>query len=117
MKIKFVNERALAPMLRDVLWTEDGGDNRRGTFKAQVLEGESQSASAGPTLDPIAANPWTVRVPESNPDNVLAALVKMGDELTIAPGVTLTVQQVTKAMDGYLVMRCTENVRATVGYS
>ena len=112
MQIKFVNEKALAPMLRDVLWIEDAEPHRRGTFKAQVLEGESQSTAAGPTLDGITANPWTVRVPMANEVNALAAFVKMGDELTIGPGVTLAVQQVTKAMDGYLVIRCTAEARA-----
>lgn len=114
MQIKFVNERALAPMLRDVLWTEDAAPHRRGTFAAQVLEGESQSESAGPTRGGIAANPWTVRVPCAHPSNALAAFVKMGDELTIAPGVTLTVQQVTRSLDGYLVMRCTSEERAPI---
>lgn len=114
MHIKFVNERALAPMLRDVLWAEDAEPHRRGMFRAQVLEGESQSATAGPSLDGYAANPWTVRVPEANPENALAAFVKMGDELTIGPGVTLTVQQVTRAMDGYLVIRCTSEARAPI---
>lgn len=112
MPVKFVNEKSLAPMLRSVLWIEDAPPHRRGTFAAQVLEGESQSESAGPTRDGIAANPWTVRVPCAHPANVLAALVKMGDELTIASGVTLTVQQVTRSLDGYLVMRCTSNMRA-----
>ena len=112
MHIKFVNEKALAPMLREVLWVEDADPHRRGVFRAQVLEGESQSASAGPSLDGIVANPWTVRVPAAHPDNALAAFVKMGDELAIGIGVTLTVQQVTKAMDGYLVIRCTSEARA-----
>ena len=112
MPIKFINEKALAPMLRDIRWTEDGEPHRKGTFKAQVLEGESQTTSAGPSLDGVVANPWTVRVPCMNSLNPLAALVKMGDELTIAPGVTLTVQQVTRAMDGYLIIRCTQDMRA-----
>lgn len=112
MRIKFINEKALAPMLRDVLWTEDGEPHRKGTFKAQVLEGESQSGSAGPTLDGIVANPWTVRVPEACPENALAAFVKMGDELTIEPGVVLSVQQVSRAMDGYLIIRCASEARA-----
>ena len=112
MPSKFVNEKALAPMLRPVEWTEDAAPHRRGTFAAQVLEGESQSQGAGPTLDAITANPWTVRVPAAHPRNALAAYVKMGDTLTLAAGVTLTVQQVTRALDGYLVMRCTADVRA-----
>jgi len=114
MQIKFVNETALAPMLRDVLWKEDAEPHRSGTFRAQVLEGESQSANAGPTLDAITANPWTVRVPIATAENSLAAFVKMGDELTIAPGVLLTVQQVTTAMDGYLIIRCTADARAPI---
>ena len=114
MRIKFINEAALAPMLRDVLWVEDAEPHRRGTFKAQVLEGESQSASAGPTLDGITANPWSIRVPLANPINVLAALVSVGDELTIEPGITLTVQQATKAMDGYIILRCTSDARAPI---
>jgi hypothetical protein len=112
MPIKFINEKALAPMLRPVQWTEDAAPHRRGTFAAQVLEGESQSQSAGPTLDPLTANPWTVRVPAALPQNALAAYVKMGDSLTLAAGVTLTVQQITRALDGYLVMRCTSEERA-----
>ena len=112
MHIKFLNEKALAPMLRDVLWKEDAEPHRSGTFKAQVLEGESQSANAGPTLDAIAANPWTVRVPIANEMNPLARLVKMGDELILPPGITLAVQQVTVAMDGYLIIRCTSDARA-----
>ena len=112
MPIKFVNEKALAPMLRPVEWTEDAAPHRRGTFAAQVLEGESQSESAGPTRSGVAANPWTVRVPAAMPQNALAAYVKMGDTLTLAAGVTLAVQQVTRALDGYLVMRCTSEERA-----
>ena len=112
MPIKFINERALAPMLRPVQWTEDAAPHRRGTFAAQVLEGESQSESAGPTLGALTANPWTVRVPASHPHNALAAYVKIGDELAISAGVVLTVQQITRALDGYLVMRCTSEARA-----
>lgn len=114
MRIRFVNEKALAPMLRDVMWQEDGGQMRRGTFAAQVLEGESQSESAGPTRLPIAANPWTVRVPPAAPGNALAALVEMGDTLTVAPSTVLTVQQVTRALEGYLVIRCTADMRAPI---
>ena len=112
MPIKFTNEKALAPMLRPVQWTEDAAPHRRGTFAAQVLEGESQSESAGPTLGALTANPWTVRVPASHPHNALAAYVKTGDELTVSAGVVLTVQQITRALDGYLVMRCTSEARA-----
>ena len=115
MRIKFINEKALAPMLRDVMWREDREPHRQGTFKAQVLEGESQSANAGPTLDPLTANPWMVRVPKATAENSLAALVRMGDELTVAPRTTLTVQQVTWAVDGYLVIRCTSDQRAPLG--
>ena len=114
MQIKFINEKALSPMLRDVMWREDAEPHRCGTFKAQVLEGESQSSNAGPTLDAITANPWTVRVPMATAENALAAYVRMGDELTLGPGITLTVQQVTKAMDGYLIIRCTADVRAPI---
>lgn len=111
MHVKFVNEKALAPMLRPVVWTEDAEPHRRGTFYAAVLEGESQSGAAGPSLDGFVANPWTVRVPRSNPANVLAELVRMGDELRVGP-VKLAVQQVTAALDGYLVIRCTAEARA-----
>ena len=112
MPIKFVNEKALAPMLRPVEWTEDAAPHRRGMFAAQVLEGESQSQGAGPTLGALTANPWTVRVPDAHPQNALAAYVKIGDTLTVSAGVTLTVQQITRALDGYLVMRCTSEERA-----
>lgn len=113
MRVKFVNEKALAPMLRPVSWREDREPHRTGLFRAQVLEGESQSAAAGPSLDGITANPWTVRVPAADCRNALAAFVRMGDTLTLeAGGPTLVVQQVTRAMDGYLVMRCTAEQRA-----
>ena len=110
MMVKFVNEAALAPMLSLVLWTEDRPPHRRGTFRAQVLEGESQSSNAGPSLDGVTANPWTVRVPAAMPENALAEYVKMGDELTLASGVTLAVQQVTRTLQGYLVIRCTSEM-------
>ena len=112
MPIKFINEKALAPMLRPVEWTEDAAPHRRGMFAAQVLEGESQSQGAGPTLGALTANPWTVRVPAAHPQNALAAYVKMGDTLAVAAGVVLTVQQITRALDGHLVMRCTSEERA-----
>ena len=99
-------------MLRDVLWIEDAAPHRRGTFKAAILEGESQSASAGPSLDGITANPWTLRVPCAHPDNALAAYVRMGDELTIEPGVTLSVQQATRTPYGFIIIRATTETRA-----
>lgn len=112
MKVKFVNEAALAPMLRDVIWREDKAPHRRGTFRAQVLHGESQSNNAGPTLAGIVANPWTVRVPTATPENALAKFVKVGDELKVEPGIVLAVQQISRSLAGHLVVRCTESARA-----
>lgn len=114
MRVKFINERALAPMLRTVKWVQDAEPHKSGTFSAQVLEGESQSPAAGPSLDGLNANPWTIRVPQINGQNPLAALVKMGDELTVAPGVKLIAQQTTRALDGYIIIRATADVRAPI---
>lgn len=114
MRVKFINERALAPMLRTVKWVQDAEPHKSGTFQAQVLEGESQSPAAGPSLDGLNANPWTIRVPTVNGQNPLAALVKMGDELTVAPGVKLIAQQTTQALDGYIIIRATADVRAPI---
>ena len=114
MRIKFVNERALAPMLRTVKWVQDAEPHKAGTFQAQVLEGESQSPAAGPSLDGLNANPWTIRVPQINEQNALAALVAMGDELTVAPGVKLIAQQTTRTLYGYIIIRATADVRAPI---
>ena len=110
--IKFINEKALAPMLRPVQWTEDAAPHRRGIIRAAVFQGESQSTAAGPTLDGVTADPWSVKVPITD---ALVSQIAMGDTLTLSPrhgNAVLTVQQITRALDGYLVVRCTSEERA-----
>lgn len=102
----FHNPRAFAPMLEDVLWQEDAVPHRRGTFKAAIFQGESQSSGAGPTLDGVTADPWNIRVPIFT---ALVANIKLGDSLFLGAkhgGVVLTVQQITPTPNWY-------NIRAT----
>lgn len=107
----FHNPAAFAPMMNPVVWIADAAPHRRGTFSAAVFQGESQSTSAGPTLDGLTADPWSVKVPIST---ALVADIKMGDALHLGPkfgNAELTVQQVTKT-PGWYIIRCTANERA-----
>ncbi|MBR0196922.1 MAG: hypothetical protein IJQ34_02200 [Kiritimatiellae bacterium] len=112
MKVKFINEKALAPMLRAVQWREDRAPHRSGTFRAQILQGSTQSQGAGPSLSPVTADQWSVRLPPAEAANPLAAYIAIGDELTIAAGLTLAVQQIARALDGFILLTCTALERA-----
>lgn len=110
MKDIWSNPRAFAPMLELVSWLQDAAPHRRGVIRAAVFHGESQSTSAGPTLDGLTADPWTVKVPLSD---ALVSQIAMGDTLTLSPrfgGITITVQQITPTREWYII-RCTANVR------
>ena len=113
MKIKFVNEKALAPMLRPVSWREDRAPHRSGVFMAQILQATPQSQSAGPSLAPITADQWIVRLPPASAANPLAAYIRAGDSLT-AESFALTVQTVTPTLDGFLQLVCTAAARAPI---
>ena len=109
----FLNPRAFAPMLEPVLWTEDKTPHRRGMIRAAVFCGESQSSSAGPSLDGVVADPYTLKVPISD---ALISQMKMGDTVKLSPrfaGAELTVQQIT-VTPGWIVVRCTANERAPI---
>ena len=102
------NPGAFAPMLEDVLWEEDAAPHRRGTIRAAVFQGASQSPSAGPSLDGIPADPWTLQVPIST---ALAVNIKMGDSITLAPhrgGAVLSVQQITRTAMWYIIIATAE---------
>lgn len=105
------NPCAFEPMLEDVLWTEDAAPHRSGMIRAAVFQGESQSASAGPTLSGVVADPWSVRIPISA---ALAANIKPGDTLLLGVrhgGAVLVVQQITR-IPGWYVVRATAEERA-----
>lgn len=111
MKPIWNNPRAFAPMLEPVVWVQDAAPHRRGLINAAVFQGESQSTSAGPTLDGLVADPWSVKVPIST---ALVADIRIGDTLKLGPRFadqTLTVQQITTTPEWY-VIRCTANERA-----
>lgn len=105
------NPRAFAPMMEEALWTEDRPPHRRGGIPVAVFQGESQSASAGPTLSGVVADPWSVRIPISA---ALAANIKPGDTLLLGVrhgGAVLVVQQITR-IPGWYVVRATAEERA-----
>lgn len=111
MRDPWNNPRAFAPMLELVSWLQDAAPHRRGVIRAAVFQGESQSASAGPTLDGLPADPWSVKVPI---DDALVSQIALGDTLTLSPrfgNAVLTVQQIT-ATPLWYVIRCTANERA-----
>lgn len=98
-------------MMELVSWLQDSAPHRRGVLRAAVFHGESQSSSAGPTLDGLTADPWTVKVPLTE---ALVASVALGDTFTLSPrfgGAVLTVQQITPTREWYII-RCTANERA-----
>lgn len=111
MKDIFDNPRAFAPMLELVSWLEDKAPHRRGILRCAVFHGESQSTAAGPTLDGVTADPWTVKVPLAD---ALVSQIAMGDTLKLPPrfgGALLTVQQITPTAEWFII-RCTANERA-----
>lgn len=109
MKPRFFNPGAMRSHSRPVLWTQDKAPHRRGTFEAAVLEGESQSMSAGPSTSGVIADPWNVMAAL---DVALVADMAIGDTLQLAPnGPTLCIQQITRAPYWWQI-RCTANERA-----
>ena len=111
MKDFWNNPKAFTPMLELVSWLQDKAPHRRGIIRAAVFQGESQSTAAGPTLDGVTADPWSVKVPISD---ALVSQIAMGDTLTLSPrhgNAVLTVQQIT-ATTGWYIIRCTANERA-----
>lgn len=111
MRLAFDNHRAFRPMQDMLAWRQDRAPHKQGSFRAVVLEGESDSQSAGSSLDGVTANPWTVIVPLAV---ALIADIAVGDTLTTVYGVDLTVQQISKSETDW-VIRCTSNMRAPNG--
>jgi hypothetical protein len=113
MPTKIDFDRLFAPLAEIVEWRQDGAKGLRGTFEAVVIHGESQSASAGASLDAVTADPWTVCVSEAV---AIAAEIAIGDSLHLSSfgREVLTVQQITRDATGWII-RCTANMRASRG--
>lgn len=103
-------DKAFAPMGEMLAWRQDKAPHKRGSFRAVVLHGESQSESAGASRGAVAADPWTVHVPQGV---ALAAEIATGDTLSRLglAAEELTVQQITRDETGW-VLRCTAKMRS-----
>ena len=115
MKIKFQNPLAFRAFAEPATWRQDKPPHRRGVFPVAVLQSESQSQAAGPTLDGIPADPWTLVVAL---DVALVADFKRGDTIILdsratgrGPAPSLVIQQITRTRWNWVV-RCTDNERA-----
>ena len=109
MDCVFESGAAFDPMAEMVKWRQDKAPHLEGSFMANVLHGESQSESAGPSRGPFAADPWTVFV-DSNPAECVGMAV--GDTLELQDGTVLTVQQISRDPVFGWVIRATSNARA-----
>lgn len=100
---------AMGPMAVLVKWRQDKAPHLEGSFKANVLHGETQSESAGPTRGGVAADPWTVFVRR---DVALCAQIAVGDTIELSDGTVLYVQQISTDPHIGWVIRATANTRA-----
>jgi len=100
---------AMGPMAVPVKWRQDKAPHAEGSFNANVLHGETQSESAGPTRGGVAADPWTVFVRR---DVALCARIAVGDTLELTDGTVLDVQQISTDLHLGWVIRATANMRA-----
>ena len=91
-------------------WRQDKAPHTRGSFRAVVLHGESQSESAGPSRGTVAADPWTVHVPQNVALAAEIATVDTIARLGIAAE-ELTVQQISQDETGW-VLHCTARMRS-----
>ena len=98
---------AMGPMTVPVKWRQDKAPHLEGSFNANVLHGETQSESAGPTRGGVAADPWTVFVRRG-----VGVNVSVGDTLELADGTVLDVQQISPDPHLGWVIRATANMRA-----
>lgn len=102
-------ENAFEPMTESVIYKQDRPPFTVSTIKASIIQGQSQSESAGNSRGQIAANPWNVII--SNKET-LSANIREGDTLTARDGfLVLSVQQITKTELG-LVLVCTSKASA-----
>lgn len=92
-----------------LVWRQDKAPHMTGTFSGVVLHGAPDSQSAGNTLSPQLADPWTVTVERHV---ALIAGIKVGDTLKRVgiDAETLTVQQIARDAMGWL-LTCTANER------
>ena len=105
----FGNDVAFGGFAETLKWRQDKAPHAVGSLRAVVLHGESQSESAGPSRDGIAADPWTVIARETES---LAVGIRAGDTLELAGGTVLMVQQISRDREMGWVIRCTANARA-----
>lgn len=109
MRGMFDMDFAMAPMAVPVKWRQDKAPHVEGSFKANVLHGETQSESAGPSRAGVAADPWTIMVRH---DVALCAKIAVGDTLELLDGTILFVQQISTDPRLGWVIRATANMRA-----
>lgn len=105
----FENVAAFDPMAELVKWRQDKSPHLEGSFKANVLHGESQGDSAGPSRGTFAADPWTV-ICETNPAECVGMAV--GDTLELKDGTVLSVQQISRDPALGWIIRATSKARA-----
>lgn len=107
----YVNfERAFKPMTETVSWRQDAAPHKSAGFKAVVLQGSGESSSAGHSAAPVSANDWRVIVPAFE---AIITDIKAGDTIRRMDGNILTVQQVTRG-DNEWIISCTSEMRAPV---
>lgn len=105
----YVNfERAFKPMTETVSWRQDAAPHKSAGFKAVVLQGSGESSSAGHSAEPVSANDWRVIVPAFE---AIITDIKIGDTIRRMDGNILTVQQVTRG-DNEWIIGCTSDMRA-----
>ena len=83
-------------MLELVSWLQDAAPHRRGIIRAAVFQGESQSTAAGPTLDGVTADPWSVKVPIT--DDQRKALAVGFKILELADGINALLAKTFKSL-------------------
>lgn len=101
-------DRAFKPMTETVSWRQDAAPHKSAGFKAVVLQGSGESSSAGHSAEPVSANAWSVIVPAFE---AIITDIKIGDTIRRMDGNILTVQQVTRG-DNEWIIGCTSEMRA-----
>lgn len=104
----FDSSAAMDPMTVPVKWRQDKAPHLEGSFRANVLHGESQSESAGPSRSGFPADPWTLIV-NSNPAECVG--MTTGDTLELENGTVLSVQQISRDQHLGWVIRATAKAR------
>lgn len=105
----FDHGRAYDPMAELVKWRQDKAPHFEGSFRANVIHGESQSGTAGPSRSGFDADPWIVMV-ETIPAECVN--IAVGDTIELQGGDVLSVQQISRDPAVGWIIRCTTNARA-----